>query len=705
MAKAILRTAKLKSASGVRGCAEHNSRSRFTVNADRTRQNETMVDGGQDVYETVMKHIADSGVMRKIRDNAVLAQEIFLSASPEYFRPSDPAAAGTWEQDRMEQWRDASLKFLQGKYGGHMIDCRLHLDESTPHLHAIVVPIVQGPKGSKLSAKECFGRVDLQRLQDEYPKALQSAGLDIERGIKGSKAKHTKIQEYYGIANRNERRYVPKITKTPPMMVTQNQRNEYKDRINSQFFQCVKPVFQKARGADLERKKRKEYESTAQALSKQNEQLKAQLRAANEAARETPLSLVLEKAGLEPSPRDIKQWIGGGHRITIKGQKWFDHNAGDNGRGAGGAIDLVMHLENCDFRKAVAWLGQTVSIDEATRAIRDQARATAESCAKIDIAFQAPEPAPEGLPIVRDYLIKKRCLKPALVDSLIKKGDVYATRQYQHINAVFLCKNSVGITACEIRGTEPGKKFHQTIGPRKEGAFTIGSVTNANKHAVFVESAIDAISYYQLKGPDVYVISTSGASTAPQFCEHLLQEGWQFTVAYDNDENKTGQSFAKKFQQKFPDAKIDIPYTKDWNDDLKQIQKKINALKKLQKVEVGRIKCFQNELFERKYASTYHGTLQGLFIGINPSEPGVEACIFGTGVELIDKGGFLSCYGSDLQHQAEIAIEIAVAKGWDMANLEIKGSPEWIEAVMDAVSQKMQFANGASPVVGIEPNF
>ncbi|MCA1793673.1 MAG: plasmid recombination protein, partial [Desulfobacteraceae bacterium] len=197
--KAILRTAKLKSAAGVRGCAQHNSRSRFTPNADRTKQNKILVDGGPDAYETVMNHITASGVTRKVRANAVLAQEVFLSASPEYFRPDQPEAAGTWDEERMEKWRDASVSFLKKKYGDHLVDCRLHLDESTPHIHGIVVPITQGPKGPKLSAKECFGKEQLTQLQDEYPRAL--AHLDIERGIKGSRATHTKIQKYYGIAN------------------------------------------------------------------------------------------------------------------------------------------------------------------------------------------------------------------------------------------------------------------------------------------------------------------------------------------------------------------------------------------------------------------------------------------------------------------------------------------------------------------------
>ncbi|WP_265278070.1 plasmid recombination protein [Nostoc sp. KVJ3] len=43
------------------------------------------------------------------------------------------------------------------------------------------------------------GRIKLSKLQDSYAAAL--APLGIERGVKGSKATHTKVKEYYQAVN------------------------------------------------------------------------------------------------------------------------------------------------------------------------------------------------------------------------------------------------------------------------------------------------------------------------------------------------------------------------------------------------------------------------------------------------------------------------------------------------------------------------
>ncbi len=581
MPKAIIRTAKLKSAPEIRGCASHNSRTRETPNADRTKKNETLVDGGSDLYETVMNHIKSAGVKRKVRANAVLAQEIFMSASPEFFRPSDPANAGYWDQKRMEAWRDASFQFLQKKYGDHMVDCRLHLDESTPHIHAIVVPILQDKKGAKLTAKKVFSRIALGKLQDEYPKALQESGLYIERGIKGSKATHTKIKDFYNIVNQsnNDLKNVPQVKVPTGTEAIKSLTNTYRTKkiqnINQNLKKKLAPTIQKARMLELERKRRKEYELTAEMLSEKNQELKNKLQLANDKARSVPLDLVLEKAGLDRDVKDKTQWIGAGHRITTKKQKWYDHG---HAKGGGGAIDLTKHLLSCDFKQAVAWLGQKIDIDVATRALKDQAAETAKAYVNdIDVTFHAPEPAPDQLPALKKYLADVRGIDPSITDPLIKNGSIYAEKKYQYVNAVFLCRNNEKNTGAEVRGLIPdsrtGKNYKGSAPGtnRKEGSFFVG-LENPGKKAVFVESALDALAYKQLHPGQGLIISTAGATTPPPYIiKELIPKGFEIVFAYDNDEH--GQIWLKKWQAAVPDLKVEIPHAKDWNEDLLLEQK------------------------------------------------------------------------------------------------------------------------------------
>ncbi|MCA1786745.1 MAG: DUF3991 and toprim domain-containing protein, partial [Desulfobacteraceae bacterium] len=162
---------------------------------------------------------------------------------------------------------------------------------------------------------------------------------------------------------------------------------------------------------------------------------------------------------------------------------------------------------------------------------------------------------------------EERGLDPKLTDPLIDQGLIYAELKYdKHPNLVCLCQKKTGLTGAEIKGMK-GKFFGTAKGSdRKAGAFMIGT-ENYGKKAVFVESALDAIAYKQLHPEPCLVISTAGATTPPKFIENeLIPQGFEITYAYDNDE--PGQAFLKQWQDAVPGLAVEIPHTKDWNDDL-----------------------------------------------------------------------------------------------------------------------------------------
>ena len=69
----------------------------------------------------------------------------------------------------------------------------IHRDETSPHLSAFVVPLTAD---GRLSAKELIGgRAQLSADQTSYAECVHHLGL--ERGIEGSKARHTTISQYY----------------------------------------------------------------------------------------------------------------------------------------------------------------------------------------------------------------------------------------------------------------------------------------------------------------------------------------------------------------------------------------------------------------------------------------------------------------------------------------------------------------------------
>lgn len=98
------------------------------------------------------------------------------------------------DKDLALKWVKANGEFLKDEYGiENVVRMTLHLDEKTPHLHAVVIPLTSD---GRLSAKEVMGnKKAMQERQDRYAEYMKSFGL--ERGIKGTGIKHDKASDYY----------------------------------------------------------------------------------------------------------------------------------------------------------------------------------------------------------------------------------------------------------------------------------------------------------------------------------------------------------------------------------------------------------------------------------------------------------------------------------------------------------------------------
>ena len=99
-----------------------------------------ILEGHEDGLTASLKALYASGVKKPTAQAEKPYLRIVLSASPEYFRPADPGAVGTWDEDRLAAWEDATMNQLRAEHGDDLIFAELHLDEDTPHIHAVVAP-------------------------------------------------------------------------------------------------------------------------------------------------------------------------------------------------------------------------------------------------------------------------------------------------------------------------------------------------------------------------------------------------------------------------------------------------------------------------------------------------------------------------------------------------------------------------------------
>jgi hypothetical protein len=275
------------------------------------------------------------------------------------------------------------------------------------------------------------------------------------------------------------------------------------------------------------------------------------LRALADHLRSLPLEEVLRLSGARPDRYDPAKWHTARGVLSVRGAQFMNWSCG---QGGGGAIDLVMHLDQVGFGPAVQWLGQRFA---------GGLRSSPDPLAPKAALLRLPPPAPAKLWRVRRYLLRERGLPRALIEPLIQAGRLYAD---QRANAVFLLlgKENQPVGA-ELRGTTVRPWHGLAPGSQKElGFFSIP--TEPLPAIILVESAIDAISCFALY-PYHRCISTAGARPNPGWLTPFLDQGSALYCGFDAD--RTGEAMARAMMALHPAIQRLRPPHHDWNDVLR----------------------------------------------------------------------------------------------------------------------------------------
>ena len=195
------------------GASDHIERKTMPKNADptRTHLNRELMefpDGVADRTEAISHRIRTAGIKRKITPDQVRAIRIVLSGTHEDM-------VRVQDEGRLDEWCEDNLQWLHRTFGKeNTVSAVLHMDEHTPHIHATVVPIVTGERRKarkkqaegrrnyrkkanavRLCADDLLTREKLVAYHDCYAKAMAKYGL--QRGVRGSEARHTTTAQYY----------------------------------------------------------------------------------------------------------------------------------------------------------------------------------------------------------------------------------------------------------------------------------------------------------------------------------------------------------------------------------------------------------------------------------------------------------------------------------------------------------------------------
>jgi len=193
---------KVKTGVGLANVAAHNCREGvyddqghplevpdWIVHPERAQLNEGDRCGSRVVLKRRLDRIAAAKLGRKPQKNTAAGIEVTISASPDWFASHK---ATEWRA----YFKDART-WLAEKYGAaNVLHWATHFDETTPHMHVLLVPIVR-EKGEERYASGRFlrGRKGLTKFQDELADQVGKK-YGLERGVEGSEARHTDQKEY-----------------------------------------------------------------------------------------------------------------------------------------------------------------------------------------------------------------------------------------------------------------------------------------------------------------------------------------------------------------------------------------------------------------------------------------------------------------------------------------------------------------------------
>ena len=204
---------KAKGASDAR-MSDHIERRVIASNVDPTRTHlnrelAQLPEGVTERDEAIAHRIKSAGIKRKITPDQVRAIRVMLSGTHE-------AMMKIQQDGRIDEWCDDSMQWLHKTFGKeNTVSAVLHMDETTPHIHATIVPIVMGERrkakqkkqtegkrtyrkktdAARLCADDVLNRDRLVAYHDDYAKVMERYGL--QRGVRGSEARHTTTAQYY----------------------------------------------------------------------------------------------------------------------------------------------------------------------------------------------------------------------------------------------------------------------------------------------------------------------------------------------------------------------------------------------------------------------------------------------------------------------------------------------------------------------------
>lgn len=187
MSYAIIRNINLKK-DNLAGCYKHNERK-------NTNYSNKDIDTSKSILNYSIK--APTSTYTKLLNNLISQYDLkgrIISTTNvmcEFIVTSDKDYFDSIGEKETKRYFETAYKFVCGYQNlgeENIISAKVHMDESTPHLHLVFVPVVKskdknGNDIKKIACSEYWkGKDSYKKLQDNFYNYMTRSGFDLERG-------------------------------------------------------------------------------------------------------------------------------------------------------------------------------------------------------------------------------------------------------------------------------------------------------------------------------------------------------------------------------------------------------------------------------------------------------------------------------------------------------------------------------------------
>ena len=211
MSYAIIRNANYKK-ENLAGLYKHNERKNTNYSNKDINKNISIknysIKQCNTTYSNAIKILQkENNLQGRIIKTTNVVCEFIITSNKEFFERIGEEETKRYFQtayDFVSQYKNLGEKYI--------ISAKVHMDETTPHLHLVFVPVVhtkdkQGNKIDKIACSQYWkGKDSYKQLQDNFHKYIVEHGFDLERGNTKENT-HIPIETLKQITNYNNIKY------------------------------------------------------------------------------------------------------------------------------------------------------------------------------------------------------------------------------------------------------------------------------------------------------------------------------------------------------------------------------------------------------------------------------------------------------------------------------------------------------------------